>query len=87
MIEENYVPDAWDDMEGVTPPSQTLDLIGHDSALELLVKNYRENRMHHAWLLSGLKGIGKATLAFRFAEYLLRYPSPELAPPTFLTPR
>ncbi len=28
-------------------------------------------RLHHAWLLTGPRGIGKATLAWRFARFLL----------------
>ena len=83
MIEESYVPNAWDDLEGVTPPSSALDLIGHQTAVGLLATNYSSKRLHHAWLLSGPKGIGKATLAYRFAEHLLRYPNPEYAPAEF----
>src|SRR5262249_56233247 len=29
------------------------------------------NRLHHAWLITGPRGIGKATLAFRFARHVL----------------
>lgn len=79
-MDDSFVPDAWDDIDGVTPPAETLDIRGHDKVLEALSRNYRENRLHHAWLLSGPKGIGKATLAFRFAEHLLRHPDPEHAP-------
>ena len=32
--------------------------------------------MHHAWLIGGPKGIGKATLAFRFARFVLAHPDP-----------
>ena len=32
---------------------------------------WRSGRLHHAWLLSGPRGIGKATLAFRFARFVL----------------
>jgi DNA polymerase-3 subunit delta' len=31
----------------------------------------RSGRLHHAWLLTGPRGIGKATLAWRFARFLL----------------
>ena len=31
----------------------------------------RSGRLHHAWLIAGAAGIGKATLAFRFARALL----------------
>ena len=32
--------------------------------------------MHHAWLIGGPKGIGKATLAYRFARFVLAHPDP-----------
>ncbi len=75
-MDHDYTPLAWDDIEGVAPPSETLEIFGHENALDTLVRNYRNNRLHHAWLLSGPKGIGKATLALRFAEFLLRNPDP-----------
>ncbi len=85
MKTENYTPDVWDDLEGTRPPAQSLDLQGHGDAINTLVRNYRAGRLHHAWLLSGPKGIGKATLAFRFAEYLLRNPDHQIAPEEFST--
>jgi DNA polymerase-3 subunit delta' len=76
-------PEAWDDLEGSIPPAETLDLRGHGPAIDLLSRNYRNNRLHHAWLISGPKGTGKATMAFRFAEFLLRHPDPASAPEVF----
>lgn len=55
-------------------PRQTIDLIGHGSAEEALLSAFASNRLHHGWLISGPEGIGKATLAYRFARFLL---SPE----------
>jgi len=46
-------------------------LIGHDAAEATLAEAMRSGRMHHAWLITGPAGIGKATLAFRFARRLL----------------
>jgi DNA polymerase-3 subunit delta' len=37
--------------------------------------------MHHAILIEGPQGIGKATLAYRFARHMLAHPDPHLAPP------
>ncbi len=42
--------------------------------------------MHHAILMEGPRGIGKATLAFRFANHLLRHPDPASAPLTLTPP-
>ncbi len=46
-------------------------LIGHEAAEAALLGALRAGRMHHAWLLTGPEGVGKATLAFRFARWLL----------------
>jgi DNA polymerase-3 subunit delta' len=46
-------------------------LIGQEAAETTLVEALRSGRMHHAWLLTGPEGVGKATLAFRFARRLL----------------
>ena len=37
---------------------------------------YREGRLAHAWLIGGREGIGKATLAWRFARFVLANPDP-----------
>jgi len=46
-------------------------LKGHRWAEDLLIKAVKSGRMHHAWLLTGPKGIGKATLAHRFSRWIL----------------
>ena len=46
-------------------------LIGQEAAEAALLGAFRAGRMHHAWLLTGPEGVGKATLAFRFARWLL----------------
>src|SRR5262249_13408172 len=46
-------------------------LIGHEQAEASLVEAMRSGRMHHAWLITGPDGVGKATLAYRFARRLL----------------
>ncbi len=52
-------------------PRANPQLLGHASAEALLAEALASARMHHAWLLTGPHGIGKATLAFRFARRLL----------------
>ena len=47
------------------------DLIGHGEAEGALLRAYGANRLHHAWLITGMRGIGKATLAYRFARFVL----------------
>jgi DNA polymerase III subunit delta' len=52
-------------------PRANPDLVGHQSAERELERLYRTGRLPHAILLGGPRGIGKATLAFRFARFLL----------------
>ncbi len=46
-------------------------LVGHTEAAAALDEAIRAGRVHHAWLITGPEGIGKATLAYRFARHLL----------------
>ncbi|MDJ0950512.1 MAG: DNA polymerase III subunit delta' [Alphaproteobacteria bacterium] len=55
----------------VLSPLETPDLFGQAAAERALLAAYRSGRMHHAWLLTGPKGVGKATLAVRFTRWLL----------------
>lgn len=57
-----------------TPPRANPDLIGHEKAERELLRLYQSGRLPHAILLSGPRGIGKATLAFRFARFVLAGP-------------
>ena len=45
-------------------------LLGQDEAENTFLQAWKNNTMHHAWILSGEKGIGKATLAYRIARFL-----------------
>src|SRR5258707_11794810 len=54
----------------VAPPRDNPLLLGHEAAEAVLLQAYRSGPLPHAWLLSGPRGIGKATLAFRFARFL-----------------
>jgi len=48
-------------------------LIGHEAAEQALLQAWSSGRLPHAWLITGPKGVGKATLAFRFARFLLAH--------------
>src|SRR3984893_11301419 len=54
-----------------SPPWRRERLLGHEAAEKTMLAAYRSGRLHHAWLLAGPRGIGKATLAWRFARFLL----------------
>jgi DNA polymerase III subunit delta' len=53
------------------PPRANPDLLGHEAAEAELRPLFDSGRMPHALLLSGPRGIGKATLAFRLARFVL----------------
>ena len=69
-----------------TSPRETENLLGHQSAEDMLISAYSCGRFPHAWLISGPSGIGKATLAFRMARAMLSGtldgPNPTLYVPT-----
>ena len=48
-------------------------LLGHEDAEQNLRQGFESGRLAHAWLISGPEGIGKATLAYRFARYVLAH--------------
>ena len=79
MMEEEERPVA-DRMDGVALPSETQTLLGHGDTLNGLCAAYAAGRLHHGVLLTGLRGSGKATLAFHLARHILAHPQPANAP-------
>ncbi len=61
--------------EALPEPAANPDLFGHDHAVQALEHALASSRLHHGWLFFGRRGIGKATLAYRFARSLLAGPS------------
>lgn len=59
-------------------PRANPELLGHQEAEATILDAMRSGRMHHAWLITGPEGVGKATLAFRFARRLLAGPAGSL---------
>ncbi|GHF28105.1 DNA polymerase III subunit delta' [Kordiimonas sediminis] len=55
----------------VINPVQTQTLIGHEKAERQFLDSFNSDRVHHAWLITGPRGVGKATLAWRIAKFLL----------------
>ena len=60
-----------DRIDGAPHPRNTIQLFGHEAAERAFVDAYAKGRLHHAWLLTGPRGIGKATFAWRAARFLL----------------
>jgi DNA polymerase-3 subunit delta' len=54
----------------ILPPRANPELLGQGAAEAELMAAFNGGRLPHAWLICGQGGIGKATLAFRFARYL-----------------
>ncbi|MBX2854331.1 MAG: DNA polymerase III subunit delta' [Rhodobacteraceae bacterium] len=67
-------PNDPDRLEGVSHPRETLALRGQSAAESAFLAAWRAGRPHHAWLLRGPPGIGKATMAYRIARFLLTRP-------------
>lgn len=57
--------------EGAPHPRNTLQLLGQDTAESTFLQAFNSARLHHAWLISGPRGVGKATLAWRIARFML----------------
>lgn len=52
-------------------PRDVYDLEGQSAAEAAFLDALDRGRLHHAWLLTGPEGVGKATLAYRMARRLL----------------
>src|SRR3954463_10545871 len=63
----------------VPHPRETSTLSGHREAEAALLNAYRSGRIPHAWLIGGAQGIGKATLAYRMARFVLAHRDPASA--------
>jgi len=61
-------PDA---VEGAPHPRHAARLHGQEAAEAAFLAATAEGRLHHAWLVTGPRGVGKATLAWRIARHLL----------------
>jgi DNA polymerase-3 subunit delta' len=68
-----------DDADDASHPRATAELFGHAEAEHALLDAYRSGRMPHAWLIGGPAGVGKATLAYRLARFVLAHPDPSAA--------
>ena len=64
------IPEA-DRVPGAPHPRMTARVIGQDHAIRDFIEATQGGRLHHAWLLTGPRGVGKATLAWAIARWLL----------------
>ena len=54
-------------------PSRQLDLFGHENQFTNLTDLYTNKKLPNKILLSGVKGIGKSTLAYHIVNFILSY--------------
>lgn len=60
-----------DQLDGAPHPRDTKNLFGHDAAIAEFLDSFHSDRMHHGWMITGPKGIGKASFAWKIAKFLL----------------
>ncbi len=66
-----------DQIEGAPHPRDTPVLYGQSDAEQSFLEAYATGKLHHGWLLAGPRGVGKATLAWSIARFLLATPPVE----------
>jgi DNA polymerase-3 subunit delta' len=76
---------AEQDEEG-THPRRSYAFVGHNSELNRVSRALRSGRPPQAWLISGPPGIGKATLAYRIARYVLAFGPSDAGPEDLFVP-
>ena len=62
-----------DRVEGAPHPRHTPCLFGQQAAEHAFLDAYASGRLHHGWLITGPAGVGKATLAWAIARFLLEH--------------
>lgn len=71
---DNAVPLS-DKIEGAPHPAQTPRIFGQDAAAKEFLDVFNASRLHHGWLISGPRGVGKATFAWQITKFLLATPN------------
>lgn len=85
-VREDEQPIESDRIAGQAHPRETLSLIGQDEGLARAARAIRGGRPPQAWLIAGPPGIGKATLAYRIARYLLTFGATDRGPADLAVP-
>lgn len=70
-LEDRPEPDR---VTGAPHPRETAALIGHHTAEKTFVDAFNSGKLHHGWMITGPLGLGKATLAWKIARFLLATP-------------
>ncbi len=64
-----------DQISGAPHPSEATEIFAQDSAQQQFLDAFDRGRLHHAWLMSGPRGVGKATLVWKISKFLLTTPN------------
>jgi DNA polymerase-3 subunit delta' len=72
-MSDDDIPEP-DRIEGAPHPRETAQLFGQSKAEADFLDAYESGRMHSGWLITGPRGVGKATLAWKIATFLLANP-------------
>ena len=67
-------------------PRRATALLGQEAALAIAARAIRSGRPPQAWLISGPPGVGKATMAYRIARYLLTHGAKDSGPEDLSVP-
>lgn len=70
-LEDRPEPDR---VTGAPHPRETTTLIGHHTAEQTFLDVFNSGKLHHGWMITGPLGLGKATLAWKIARFLLATP-------------
>ncbi len=69
-----------DRLEGAPHPREHGVFVGHAEAEASVLRAWQSGRLPHAFLIGGPEGVGKATIAYRIARFVLAYPEPDKQP-------
>lgn len=69
-------PPEADAAPGCPHPRHAAVLHGQEAAERAFLAAFATGRLPHGWLIAGPRGVGKATLAWRIARFLLARPEP-----------
>lgn len=86
MAKRSAEPNDSDRIAGFAHPRETTTLLGQDAVLARTARALRAGRPPSAWLITGPPGIGKATLAYRIARYLLAFGAGDAGPDDLSVP-
>ena len=87
MAKRSAEPNDSDRVEGFAHPRESFALLGQDVVLARAARALRSGRPPSAWLITGAPGIGKATLAYRIARYLLDFGATDAGPEDLQVPQ